>query len=63
MQGVTESMAGRAAVLHLLPFSTLESPKVNLVRAAIQASSTDRPRQISGSDLTSRPILSAMCVP
>jgi predicted AAA+ superfamily ATPase len=32
MQGVTESMAGRAAVLHLLPVSTLESPKVSLVR-------------------------------
>ncbi len=32
MQGVTESMAGRAAVLHLLPLSLLESPKVNLVR-------------------------------
>jgi hypothetical protein len=32
MQGVTESMAGRTAILHLLPLSTLESPKVNLVR-------------------------------
>jgi hypothetical protein len=32
MQGVTESMAGRAAILHLLPLSTLESPKVNLLR-------------------------------
>jgi len=32
MQGVTESMAGRAAVLHLLPFSTHESPKVTLLR-------------------------------
>lgn len=32
MQGVTESMAGRVAVLHLLPLSVLESPKVNLVR-------------------------------
>jgi hypothetical protein len=32
MQGVTESMAGRAAVLHLLPFSTAESPKVSLRR-------------------------------
>lgn len=28
MQGVSESMAGRVAVLQLLPFSTLESPKV-----------------------------------
>ena len=31
MQGVTESMAGRAAVLQLLPFSTLESPRVGLL--------------------------------
>src|SRR3990170_1082008 len=32
MQGVTESMAGRAAVLYLLPFSTRETPKVSLLR-------------------------------
>lgn len=32
MQGVTESMAGRAAILHLLPLSLQESPKVSLVR-------------------------------
>src|SRR5438270_3575984 len=32
MQGITESMAGRAAVLHLLPFSTRETPKVSLLR-------------------------------
>ncbi|MDZ4828724.1 MAG: hypothetical protein SGJ09_00820, partial [Phycisphaerae bacterium] len=31
MQGVTESMAGRAAVFHLLPLSTRESPKVALL--------------------------------
>lgn len=31
MQGVTESMAGRAAVLQLLPFSMLETPKVSLL--------------------------------
>lgn len=31
MQSVTESMAGRAAVLQLLPFSTRESPKVSLL--------------------------------
>lgn len=30
MQGVTESLAGRAAVLHLLPLAQAESPKVNL---------------------------------
>lgn len=34
MQGVTESMAGRAAVLRLLPFSTRETPKVSLLRGA-----------------------------
>jgi hypothetical protein len=32
MQGVTESMAGRAAVLHLLPLSARETPKVTLLR-------------------------------
>lgn len=31
MQGVTESMAGRAAVLQLLPFSMLETRKVTLL--------------------------------
>jgi predicted AAA+ superfamily ATPase len=30
MQGVSESLAGRAAILHLLPLSTQESPKVDL---------------------------------
>jgi predicted AAA+ superfamily ATPase len=32
MKGVTESMAGRAAILHLLPLSTRESKKVSLLR-------------------------------
>jgi hypothetical protein len=32
MKGVTESMAGRAAVFHLLPFSFLEAPRVSLFR-------------------------------
>jgi predicted AAA+ superfamily ATPase len=31
MRGVTESMAGRAAVLQLLPFSTRETPEVSLL--------------------------------
>lgn len=31
MQGVTESMAGRAAILHLYPLSTSESPRVDLL--------------------------------
>jgi len=29
MQGITESMAGRAAILQLMPFSAAETPKVN----------------------------------
>lgn len=32
MQGVTESMAGRAAVLQLLPLSASESPRVSLLQ-------------------------------
>lgn len=32
MRGVTESMAGRAAILHLWPLSSAESPKVSLYR-------------------------------
>lgn len=32
MRGVAESMAGRAAILHLLPLSTLETPNVSLMR-------------------------------
>jgi len=32
MQGVTESMAGRAAVLHLYPFSARETAKVSILR-------------------------------
>src|SRR5437868_15447786 len=31
MQGITESMAGRAAILQLLPFSLAETSKVNLL--------------------------------
>ncbi len=31
MQGITESMAGRAAILQLLPFSLSETPKVSLL--------------------------------
>jgi predicted AAA+ superfamily ATPase len=32
MKGVTESMAGRAAVLQLLPFSATETPRVSVLR-------------------------------
>jgi uncharacterized protein len=31
MQGITESMAGRASILQLLPFSVTETPKVNML--------------------------------
>ena len=31
MQGITESMAGRAAILQLLPFSVTETPRVNIL--------------------------------
>jgi len=31
MRGITESMAGRAAILQLLPFSVIETPKVNML--------------------------------
>jgi len=31
MQGISESMAGRAAILQLLPFSLSETEKVNLL--------------------------------
>ncbi|NTW17956.1 MAG: DUF4143 domain-containing protein, partial [Syntrophaceae bacterium] len=32
MKGVTESLAGRAAVFQLMPLSTLETPKVSILR-------------------------------
>jgi len=32
MRGVTESMAGRAAVLQLLPLAVAETPNVSLLR-------------------------------
>jgi predicted AAA+ superfamily ATPase len=31
MQGISESMAGRSALLQLLPFSVSETPKVNVL--------------------------------
>ena len=34
MQGITESMAGRAAILQLLPFSVTETPKVNMLHGS-----------------------------
>src|SRR6266700_3524464 len=35
MQGITESMAGRAAILQLLPFSVSETPKVNMLHGGL----------------------------
>ncbi len=46
MAGVTESMAGRAAVLQLLPFSARESTKVDLLRGGFPEVLT-RPRSAS----------------
>jgi predicted AAA+ superfamily ATPase len=46
MQGVSESMAGRAAVLHLLPFSARESSKVTLLRGGYPEAIA-RPREAS----------------
>lgn len=43
MQGVSESMAGRAAVLRLLPLSSTESPKVGVLRGGF-AEALARPR-------------------
>jgi predicted AAA+ superfamily ATPase len=34
MRGITESMAGRAAILQLLPFSLAETPKVSLLHGS-----------------------------
>src|SRR5207237_1451828 len=35
MQGISESMAGRAAILQLLPFSLAETKKVNLLHGGV----------------------------
>lgn len=43
MQGIAESMAGRAAIFHLLPFSTIESAKVGWFRGGFPEVVT-RPR-------------------
>jgi len=46
MHGITESMAGRAAILQLLPFSLAETPKVNLLHGGfpeVLAGPTSKP--------------------
>lgn len=60
MQNVTESMAGRAAVLQLLPLSLHESPKVSHCSAGTPKYwRNPRPRS-SGSALTFRPTWNGM---
>lgn len=46
MRGVTESMAGRAAILHLLPLSMGETPKVSLLHGGFPEA-LSRPREAS----------------
>lgn len=46
MQGVTESMAGRAAILNLYPLSTTETPRVNLLHGGFPEALA-RPRNAS----------------
>lgn len=46
MQGVTESMAGRAAILNLYPLSTIETPRVNLLHGGFPEALA-RPRNAS----------------
>ena len=63
MQGVTESMAGRAAVFSLLPFSAEETPDMTL-RLGGFPKCRPRPKwRTSGSARTYRPILNAMYAP
>jgi len=38
MRGITESMAGRAAILQLLPFSLLETERVTLLHGGVSGS-------------------------
>jgi hypothetical protein len=49
MQGVTESMAGRAGILQLLPSSVAETPKVDVLHAAFQKYWHVRSREHCGS--------------
>lgn len=46
MQGVTESMAGRAAILHLYPLSTIETSRVDLLHGGFPEALA-RPRNAS----------------
>lgn len=63
MQRVTESMAGRAAVLQLYPMSVRETPKVGLLRGGYPEVLARPARPRSGSVRTFRPIWSATSAP
>ena len=63
MKGVTESMAGRAAVLQLLPFSATETPRVSVLRGGFPRPSGGRVRPACGSGPTSRHTWSVMSGP
>jgi hypothetical protein len=39
MQGITKSMPGRAAILQLLPFRVMETPRVNVLHDGFLRSS------------------------
>jgi len=54
MRGITESMAGRAAILQLLPFSLTESAKVNMLHGGFPEVPPARSSVRCGSPPTSR---------
>ena len=63
MRGVTESMAGRAALLELWPLSIQESDKVSLFRGGYPEVLARPAAPSSGIAPTSRPIWSGTCGP
>lgn len=63
MKGVTESMAGRAAVLSLWPMSARETDKVSLLRGGYPEVLARPDRRRSGSHRTCKPTWSAMSGP
>ena len=60
MQGITESMAGRAAILQLLPFSVTETPKVNILYGGFPEALARPNSRAFGSLPISRPTWSEM---
>jgi hypothetical protein len=55
MRGITESMAGRAAVLQLLPLSVTETSKVDILFGGVQKSLLGRSPASCGSPPISKP--------